>query len=146
MVKIFIEYDAYLKEGGGGRSPDDSVLSRSDVLFELPRQAAALLFTFNFMRIRNRIQDFSFESGFRSWSVSVIFPSCTARKIPYSFSGNCAASGPISTLMCLWAIYIFPGSVHIFPCSRIGRPILEIFKSLTYKGIGRQNIIILFQK
>ncbi len=37
----------------------------------------------------------------------------------------------IYTFMCLWEIYIFPGLVHIFPCSRIGRPILEIYKSLT---------------
>jgi len=58
--------------------------------------------------------------------------SCTAKKIPfmYSFSGKCAASVPISTFMCLSVIYIFPGSVHstyIFPCSSIGRPILEIY-------------------
>ncbi len=52
----------------------------------------------------------------------------TARKITfiYCFSGNFAASVPVSTFMCLWAIYIFPGSVHIFPSSRIGRRILEI--------------------
>ncbi len=41
----------------------------------------------------------------------------TATKIPlmYSFSGNSTASAPISTFMCLWAIYIVPGSVYIFP-------------------------------
>jgi hypothetical protein len=38
---------------------------------------------------------------------------------------------PISTFMYLWAIYIFPGLVCLFCCSQIGRPILEIYKSLT---------------
>jgi hypothetical protein len=56
-----------------------------------------------------------------------------ATKTPfvYSFSESCAGSVPISTFMCLWPIYIFPGSVHIFGCSKIDRPILEIYESLT---------------
>ncbi len=42
---------------------------------------------------------------------------CIAMKVPlmYSFSGNSAASAPISTFMCLWAFYTVPGLVYIFP-------------------------------
>ncbi len=36
----------------------------------------------------------------------------------YSQEWNCAASFPITKLMYLWAIYIFPRSVHLFWCSR----------------------------
>ncbi len=36
----------------------------------------------------------------------------------------------LHSCVCLWAIYIFPGSVHIFGWSKIDRPILEIYKSL----------------
>jgi hypothetical protein len=47
-------------------------------------------------------------------------------------------------------LYTFPGSVHIFPCSKMGRSVLEIYNSLKepYKsvGTGRQNVIILFWK
>ncbi len=51
----------------------------------------------------------------------------TAAEIPfiYSFSGNCAASAPISIFMCLWAIFIFPGSVHIFPPAEKADPSWE---------------------
>ncbi len=63
----------------------------------------------------------------------------------YSFTGNRAASVPMSAFICLWAIYIFPGSVHIFSCSRISWTILEIYKSLTdiwvRVGTGIQKII-----
>jgi hypothetical protein len=61
------------------------------------------------------------------------WPSCSATKIPfiYSFSGNCAASVPISTFMCLCLIdlYIHRVGPHI-ACRRIGRSIVGTYKSL----------------
>jgi hypothetical protein len=61
---------------------------------------------------------------------------CTATAVPfkYSFSGKSAASAPISTLMCLWAIYVFPGSVHIFPPAEKADPLWEyIIRSQTHE-------------
>jgi hypothetical protein len=49
----------------------------------------------------------------------------------YCQKRNCAALFPIPTFMYLWEIYIFPGSVCLFGCTKICRPILGICKSLT---------------
>ncbi len=38
---------------------------------------------------------------------------------------------PVRTLMCLWEIYIFPGSLCLFCCRKICGPIPGIYKSLT---------------
>ncbi len=46
-------------------------------------------------------------------------------------NGNYAALFPIPMVMYLWVIYILPGSVCLFGCSKRGISILEIYKSLT---------------
>ncbi len=53
------------------------------------------------------------------------FRAHTATPFIYSFSGNSAASAPISKFICLWAIYIVPGSVHIFPTAEQADPSWE---------------------
>ncbi len=67
---------------------------------------------------------------------SVHIQSHTATAIPfiYSFSGNSAASAPISTFLCLWAIYIDPGAVFIFPPAEKADPSWEyIIRSQTHE-------------
>ncbi len=59
---------------------------------------------------------------------------CNGNSFIYSFSGNSVASAPISTFMCLWAIYIFPGSVYIFPPAEQADPSWEyIIRSQTHE-------------
>jgi hypothetical protein len=53
---------------------------------------------------------------------------------------NCAISVQFSTFMCLWAVYIFLGSVNIISCSRIGRLNVGIYKSLTDTWIWKSGL------
>jgi hypothetical protein len=71
---------------------------------------------------------------FETWDISWYFVAHALQrrfKYVYSQKSNCAALFPISIFIHLWAIYIFPGSVHLFCCNQVGRPIVEMYKSVT---------------
>jgi hypothetical protein len=73
-------------------------------------------------------------SHFRWWSIYVFPLSHTATKIPfmYSLTGNCAALVPIPhSRVCEQYMYIFPRIGPHISCSRIGRSILGVYKSIT---------------
>jgi hypothetical protein len=72
-----------------------------------------------------------------------ISPGCTATKshlcIPRKGIARPQSQFPYSCV-CERYIYIFPRLVHIYTCSRIGRPILGIYKSLTDTWIWKWGL------
>ncbi len=58
----------------------------------------------------------------------IILLRCNEIPFMYSQKRNCAASFLTSTFLCLWAIYLIPGTVGphtVFSYSRTGRPIAQ---------------------
>ncbi len=53
--------------------------------------------------------------GIQRESIRPMCPHCNGNSVFIFLFWELRGLSPISTFMCLWAIYIFPGSVHIFP-------------------------------
>ncbi len=73
------------------------------------------------------------------WSLKILklWALNTLRKKQYrKFETNIPRKGtarPISTFMCLWAIYKFPRSICPFYCRKICGPILGMYRSQTHE-------------
>ncbi len=88
-----------------------------------------------------------FWSGFLNWKCVTIHMYYTAKKFRfmsmYSKKWNCAAAFLLpyifTIFMHLWPNYKFPQSVHLFSCSKIGRPFRGINDILFYSIIFYTN-------
>ncbi len=61
-------------------------------------------------------------------------PHCNDNSVYIFLFWDSAATAPISTFTCLWAIYIFPGSAYIFPPAEPADPSWEyIIRSQTHE-------------
>ena len=83
------------------------------------------------IKLRSSGKAFAKSTGFYDLCYLLLIV-CTFPKIQFMYSQkqNCVVSFPIPTFMYLWVIYIFPGSICLFCCSKIGVLFVGIYKSL----------------
>jgi hypothetical protein len=108
------------------------------------------MYVLHIMAHRRTLRELAFAPALGSLTLPAFFVCpglsyCTATKIPFMCSQqrNYAASVPISTFMCIWAIYSLytqDRSTYIFSFSRIGRPIMGIYKLLIHTWMWKLGL------